>query len=321
MLSIEATESPDKGWNKRLLDSNLGTIYQTKEWAAYLSSLKQEPLFMKFIGKKGEIVGQLLVSKVLRLKNKRHLQSLLKNVIKKKSLITWSYGPITFDVNFNSTIYSDLFQFLLKQNSSLSGSQHPLAYYNVSSAKFFKIIKWSTFLIDLRKPLEILYKNIEKHSGQKNIERSIERGVTIEEITEKNLEEYVNLSNETHDATGREPMTLEQMTNFWRTLKPLGYSGLLAKKDGITVGCILFSFFNNFIIEGGIIRSEQDKIMKYYSQDLLKWKIIEWGTKNSMTFYNLAGFNPEPANEKEKGIFRYKAKWGGDRVDYFLIRS
>ena len=40
-----------------------------------------------------------------------------------------------------------------------------------------------------------------------------------------------------------------------------------------------------------------------------------------MNYYNLAGFNPYPESEKEKGIFNYKKKWGGKKTDYWIIRK
>ena len=84
---------------------------------------------------------------------------------------------------------------------------------------------------------------------------------------------------------------------------------------------MFFSYLGKFIIEGGIIRSDEDKKNNLYSQDLIKWKIIEWGIDNKMNFYNLAGFNPNPTSEKEKGILRYKKKWGGEQVLYWLIQK
>ena len=72
------------------------------------------------------------------------------------------------------------------------------------------------------------------------------------------------------------------MCNWWKILKPVGYSGFLAKKDNVLIGGIMFSTFNNYIIKGGVARSDYDTKMKLYSQDLIKWNIIQWGIKNRM---------------------------------------
>ena len=104
-------------------------------------------------------------------------------------------------------------------------------------------------------------------------------------------------------------------------LKPIGYSGYLAKKDDVVLGGLMFSSFNKLIIEGGVVRTIEDVNKKLYSQDLIKWNIIEWGIENKMNYYDLAGFNPQPISKKEEGIKRYKEKWGGERRNFWLIRK
>ena len=80
-----------------------------------------------------------------------------------------------------------------------------------------------------------------------------------------------------------------------------------------------FEKTKNCLIEGGIVRSEVDAEKKLYSQDLIKWKIIEWGIENKMMYYDLAGYNPNPQDQKEAGIKRYKQKWGGVEHNYWKI--
>ena len=36
--------------------------------------------------------------------------------------------------------------------------------------------------------------------------------------------------------------------------------------------------------------------------------------------FDLAGFNPNPTSEKEKGIEKFKRKWGGKKYDYYGIK-
>ena len=38
-----------------------------------------------------------------------------------------------------------------------------------------------------------------------------------------------------------------------------------------------------------------------------------------MNYYDLAGANPNPLTEKEKGILRYKKKWGGKKHEYYIV--
>ena len=62
MITLETNEKSDNDWNERLLNSPIGTIYHTKEYASVQELLNRKPLFLKFINQKGDIVGQMLVS-------------------------------------------------------------------------------------------------------------------------------------------------------------------------------------------------------------------------------------------------------------------
>jgi len=320
MITIDVGNESDKNWNSRLLESEYGTIYQTKEWSKNLKNIGQNPIFLRFY-ENNEIVAQLLVSEAKRFTKKGLVGSVLRNLPSRKIILTWSYGPIIFKSKLNSSVYMALEKFLLSKKCKIFGSQHPLSVYNVSYLKHLKTKQWGTFLINLNQPKKEIYEKIDKHSGRKNIERAMKRGVIIEEITENNLQDYVNLFNISNESMGREKTTIENMLKWWKLFTPLGYSGFLAKKDDKILSGMFFSYLGKFIIEGGIIRSDEDKKNNLYSQDLIKWKIIEWGIDNKMNFYNLAGFNPNPISEKEKGILRYKKKWGGKKVDYWIIRK
>jgi len=239
--------------------------------------------------------------------------------LEKKSC-EWSYGPVIFCSGHDAEIYSLIQDFLHSNNFIVRGWAHPLLPGNPEILqKHFQIKKWGTFLINLERPKDEIFKNFDKHSCQKNIERSIKRGVKIEELTEGTLPEYYDLINKMRKESGRERSDFEILANRWKKFQPLGYSGLLARKDGNLTGGILFSYMSRHIIEIGVARSKEDTKNNLYSQDLLKWKIMEWGIKNKMKYYDLTGFNPEPISKKEEGIIRYKKKWGGIPHYYYRI--
>ena len=320
MISIETLDEPDSSWNTNLLKTEYATIYQTKEWAQIISNLGKTPLFLKFVNSKGKIIGQLLITITPRFARKGIIQRFIKKIpISAALLYSWSYGPIIFDEE-NNDIYNALKDFLFSKKVKVSGTGHPLHDIVPQNDGRFVIKNWSTFLIDLKKPKNELYANIDKHSGRKNIERSSKRDVLVEEITEKSLQQYSDLVNTERKSVRGDLIDFEHLLKSWRLLKPLGYSGFLAKKDDIPIGGLLFSYLNGHIIEGGVARSPFDTKNRLYSQDLIKWKIIEWGIENKMKFYNLAGVNPKPESEKEEGILRYKKKWGGKKYDYWIIR-
>lgn len=319
MITIQENSKPDINWNKRLINSGLGTIQQVSEMGKIFEKRGNFPRYFHFVDNKGEIVGQLLTETIDRFEKKGKMGKLLKKIPTLKNKINvWIYGPIIFDNSLSSELYNSLGKFFISEKSFVRGNTHPLRTGNakILSDKF-TVMNWSTSLIDLTKPLDELYQNIHKHSGQKNIQRAIKKGITVEQVNENSISDYNELINESKN----ESDSIELRRYWWHLLQPFGYSIFIAKKDGIPVGGLGFSYMNNFIIESGVARSKIDFDEKLNAQDLIKWKIIEWGVKNKMKYYNLAGFNPYPTSKKEEGIKRYKEKWGGDIVNYWLIRN
>lgn len=321
MISIIEESKADDCWNDRMLKSGLGTIYQSKERADFLLKVNQKSLFLKFINEEKNIVGQLLVHLSPRFTNKGIKGKIFDKIPNvKKNKCNWAYGPIILSEKYNDEIFLALKKFFDSKKLAVDGWTHPMIKQYPNRLKNdFSIINWSTFTINLERDENEIFNNISKHSGRKNIERSKKRGVKIEEIDEDSLIEYFRLKNTTKLESGQEKTDFEPMMQRWKKFRNLGYSGFLARHEGNPIGGLLFSYVNKYILEIGVARSKFDTSNNLYSQDLIKWSIIEWGIKNKMKFYDLTGFNPNPTSEKEKGIARYKEKWGGERKDYIRI--
>jgi len=323
MLSVETSEQADSRWNKRLLETGLGTIFQTEERSKLLELTNVKTIFLKFIDSKGSIVGQVLLEESPRFSNNDKKSKFFKNIpgLKKKSF-NWTYGPVIFEKNDSEKIYSSLNNYLISEKAVPNGWSNPI-YSGEPSAmkKKFQVVNWGTYLINLEKPTDELYQNIDKSNGRKNIERSKKRGVEIEQITENNLDDFFDLVLKNRNFSTDEEHERKVLHLRWKLFKPLGFSGYLAKRSGMPVGGLLFSYVNGHIIEAGVARSIEDSKENLYSQDLIKWKIIEWGSKNNMKYFNLAGFNPNPKSEKEIGIQKYKKKWGGSPYYFHRILS
>lgn len=318
MISMEIDEESDPKWNDRLLDSQFGTIYQTKEIASYYeATLGWLNFFLKFTNQRGEIVGQLMLSAYSRFDKKGKVSKILKKIPVQKSMIYhWVYGPVIFNSIFNSEISKLLSEFLVSKNCIVSGHEHPLSSGILSlMGKPFQIRRWGTFLIDLSLGQNVLWNNLDKHAARKNIERSQRRGVHVREMTSSDISLYHEMLQETKRKANSD-VDISAVKKLWNNLHNVGFTGLLAFENEIPIGGILVSFFNKYINEWGIARTERDTINKLYSHDRLKWAIIEWGVKNKFRYYDLSGVNPASKTEKEKGIFRYKEKWGGTYIEY-----
>lgn len=318
MITIESLNEPDKRWNERLLESKYGTIYQTKEYSTYVKdAYNWETNFLLFINSQGDIVGQLLLTSQPKFTG-NGLHNKLLDILTKRRIYRWSYGPVIFFPTYNDEIIKSLSKYLISLDSKVIGYEHPLSSGLLSKIeKPFIINKWSTFIIDLKKNKETLWNNLDKHSARKNIERSQKRGVVIKQMDSTILESYYKMLLETKKKVGGE-VSFNDVESLWKNLNPIGLSGSIALYNEEPIGGILISSFNSYINEWGVARTDFDREQKLYSQDYLKWKIIEWGINNNQNYFDLSGVNPDIANAKEEGIFRYKEKWGGNFIEYYF---
>ncbi len=312
-ISTYSIKTVPSDWNDYILKNEIGIIHNTVEYARYSINEDFKPKFIRLIDSTGNIVLQNILYEY------EHQSAKLPKIIQKVSRkfdirYKWHYGPNSD----SSEALEYFFNYLKKEKKKFYGISHPLAKFeNINVKK----LQWATFLIDLKKSKEKIFQNMDKKSVRKNIERSIERGVKIEKINANNLHEYLEIFNQNKSDSNREKSTENQSKEFWRILTPIGFSGFLARKDGICLGGIFFSFFNKYMNEWGVARSKLDHEEKLYSQDLIKWKIIEWGIENKMNWYDFSGFNPNPTNSKEKGILQYKKKWGGKQFDQWIFKN
>lgn len=316
MISIETQDKPDNKWNERLIQTPFGTIYHTKEYAAVLEWLGRKPLFIKFIDSKGNIIAQML-GNIYSRADEKNFSSILKKIPGiKKNFFSWTFGPVFFDSEQMNKVCASLTDYIISKNYLPLGSSHPL-----TGRPFTKInsklnpIEWSTFLIDLSQNEEQILNNMEKHSARKNIMRAKKHNVYVKEMSKKDLVLYQKIREETN------PVPLTRLEKRWDLLKPLGWTGFLAYKDDKPIGGLMISSFNKYVNEWGIARTKKDAEEKTYAQDLLKWTIIEWGIKNRFRYFDLTGANPNAEESKEKGIFRYKKKWGGKLIKYDMIKN
>jgi hypothetical protein len=312
--SVEINETPPKDWNNFLKKCSTGNIQHTVEYSKYAEKrIGWKPLFFRLISKTGKIVLQCLI-----FEEKNDISGLFNRKTKLKSLFKsawkWNYGPVSDSIDAINFFYT----FIKKSKKHIHVVTHPLSPYN----KFhFKTKSWATYIIDLHKTKEELFLNLNKKSARKNIKKSIDNEVIIEQINEKSLKEYHELLTYMRKESGTIEYSYEFTHDFWKFLQPVGFTGFLAKKNDIPLGGLTFGHFNGYVIEMGVARSKKDKDENLFSQDLIKWKIIEWGVDNKMNYYDLAGHNPNPTSSKEAGIKQFKKKWGGDEYNFSILDS
>lgn len=174
--------------------------------------------------------------------------------------------------------------------------------------------QWLTALIDLKKPPEILMKSIH-HSARKGIKKCLELGIEIKEC--KTLEEYKTDFHEPFFETRRQlkqsvPENYKDRI-WWDIDKSKNYRYFVACDSNNRVLGLLGTYsFNGVATEIMSERTELARAQKWPVQDLLHWHVFNVHRDLGDSFFNLAGFNPKPKDEKEMGIRKFKEKWSGE---------
>ena len=326
-VTFDLKNEPDNNWDKRIRSSQFGTIFQTKEYGEYEEFIqKSKPYYGIFWDEDKNEVGQILLFETP--KGKKKIPKFIPRGLVRKILkrFTWMYGPVVFNDKYSDLIYAELYK-QLAEGKEFEGSLHPLLAKKILSQDKWNELNQNrgTFVIDLNQELSDILKKTDKKSVQKNIERSQERGVTVlefKEINDPNFILYSNLLNKFKEANNWQ-YSKEQIERVFKLATYENGAGFLAKYEGEPIGGIFISAFNGYINEWGIARDEIDTENKLYAQDLLRWKIIEWGKKNGCKYYDLSGFKSpiEGQDGKEQGIYRNKKKWGGTEIVNSIIKN
>ena len=177
----------------------------------------------------------------------------------------------------------------------------------------------ATFHINLEQPQEQLWDNLKK-AARKAVKKCQRQAVEVRCVeSHADLERYYRLLLKTRQQMGFYINPFHVHEKRWEHLHKNGAMEIfMAEQDGELLAGLGILFFNGLMTEIGAAQAEKCRLEGIYAGDALKWAIIQWGQAQGMRSYDLAGVNPDivGADEKQKNIYRFKEKWGGELVKY-----
>jgi lipid II:glycine glycyltransferase (peptidoglycan interpeptide bridge formation enzyme) len=169
------------------------------------------------------------------------------------------------------------------------------------------------YLIDLNRPVDSVFQSIGKRT-RKNIRRGLNKDkVRIEEVNDKKqLDESLQLIQETYN--------LARIPLADRSLFDSAYDEL-APKDMVR---FLVAYVEDTPIATSVELLHNQTIYGWYSgmnrdysshvpNELLMWNILKWGAENGYKLYDFGGAGKP---EEDYGVRDFKAKFGGELVNY-----
>jgi len=320
-----------KEWNELVKTHNLATFHQTSNYAEYWQHTRGQPSYFISIMNGNDVVALLVLHKASLLQRRLETKfqkfafsssifSFVKNV---KTLYIWEYGPLIFNNNYKSEIFSEINKLKKIFKGPIDGSFHP------SEEPSSQLIKdgWTekklgTFLIDLTLSEDELWKNIDRRSGRKAVNRAQKNEIKIKTIENfEDLQLHHKLLNEGRKIANLPQIPYRNVEAAWNTLKDVGMYGFIAWLDNTPLASTIMTTFNGYINEMGFARSKLDLENLYCATDLIKWHIIQWGHKSGLKTFDLSGVDPYSKDKKLQGIFNFKKKWGGILHDWYHYNS
>ena len=235
----------------------------------------------------------------------------------------WYHGPIVHNQKNSNEILSIILSSvdkIAKENKvvNIRGISSPfLEQFSTSIFEKFgyKSEPKLTFVIDLKQNLDDLYNSLKKDTRY-YIRKSEKEGYVFE--IAKDMEGLEKFQDFKIEAKKREGKKISRKSQFyekhWKLLQKNGCEEvLLAKSNGEIKGTILTLFSNGNMIQHALSNAPEEELVGTF----LTWNTIKWAQKMGFKTFDFAGVDPSPKTKKEKGIYFYAEKFGGEKIDFF----
>jgi len=334
-------EVDSNNWNSDLKKSNYSTYLQTVENLKINSNENTFPVFISILDEKDAVVGQLgmLIIKTSVQYGSTLFQKLAKMASRISTRGVWLYGPIIHTENKMERI--EILRMILKANNEIvdkynlvfiEGYSAPLdiSLYDNEIKEYRKngyhSKKYVTFITDLKKPIEEIWKNVQKYT-KKNVNRSAKRGVVVKELkTFEESKQVISLFQKWGKAKGIVVSDPEQqLEKFWERQNSGLEKTFLAFKEQQLVSSITVSYFNNVVIPVQVLNS-YSSIARNLGGPALTWYAIKWAKEFKFAIYDITGgpllSESDLVNDKHgMSAIHYKKKWGGKQyTHYYFIK-
>lgn len=186
------------------------------------------------------------------------------------------------------------------------------------------VSKWATFLINFKGLTSDDIWNKFDNSVRKNVKKCDELDVVVKRINDEEIDKYyLPILAEHRKRMGFEMPFVYPQQQLWSKFKNEGVISetFVAFRNEVPISGLGVLATGGKIKEFAVAQSEVVFTDKIPAQDLIKWEIVKWGIEQKEDSYDLSGVSPNPTDDKEKGIRKFKEKFAGDYYEYMVVNS
>lgn len=335
-MRVRIETSVDKdSWDSMVARSPGGNIFQSASWAEFLKNYFGVKSFFLSAEdpKSGETLALLRAgreSPLNRLLFERPLRGLTLPLADRFTAnLTWEAGPVILREQGKTEALNALFEAvetLCRDENVVALKDAWPSIYDLGKEQDshtgrpgnFSIEQKATFLVDLTPDESALWVSL-KGSARKCIRRTLEQNLSVRQIAgAEELSGYHDFIRRCREDRGLHTTSHRNLTEMWRVLHPAGMLEIFTCLDSGSelIGGLGIWRHAGVLYEWGSLQAPEARERKLFTSDLLKWAVIRWGHSTGCRLYDLAGVVPDPetADSKNRGIYQFKAKWGGRKV-------
>lgn len=300
-------------WARFVSEHPRGSIFHTPQMAAVFAATKYySPLLLAALDRQGRILGLLTAVRV---------QSLPDPLGAFASRSIFYAEPICRDSAEGTQALAALIaeHDHRMQPRVLFTEVRPQAAQGAEAGAFrdagYQHEGYLNYLIDLRVPEEKLWRNL-SNTCRANVRRAERKGVTIQEVhSEGGIETAYGLLHKTYQHANVPLADKSLFLNSFRILRPRSMLRIfIAYHQKIAVGVSVMLLYNKTAYEWywGV-----ERLRSVYPAECITWHRILWGKQNGFDIYDFGGAGWP---DKPYGVRDFKAKFGGDLVNYGRYR-
>jgi hypothetical protein len=176
------------------------------------------------------------------------------------------------------------------------------------------------YAVDLSGGAEDLWKRINGNK-RRNIRKAVAKGVEISETSSfEAIEEFYSLFFDLAKRHNFSPAKLSWFQTIWKSRGQKDFSKIFfARYQDNTVSSVFVTTHAKTIYALGW--GYLGTALEVRPNDLLHWKIMEWGCKRGFLRYHMGYVQPKGKSAHEEGIWRWKREWNGDQDPAYIFRK
>ena len=294
-------------WQVLENEARHASIFQTYAWAKVLKSIGTEPRFVMMLNQGTPIIGLLLLK-----------GSFMSRVFHGYEAMSGPLVTSEVDEGIFSSFASTL-EFLMRKESTLYFYWNPSFFFDLDpflSAKGFFPIPSATFVVDLRLPVEALWRNLEKRARW-GVKKAQEKKVTVEEARDwESWSDYRNMYVYENYRKRVRPRSIQLFRHIFEFLLPEEKVKLfVARHSGKIIAGGLFLMTPHEMIY--YENASDSRYLGFQPNNAIQWHAILWAKEQGIRYYDLGG----ALGESDEGHFLlgvhvFKRQWGGRLYRY-----